>query len=110
MSQHPSLRTKGKGTRFRSVLKRFEKLRHLIEKEKWDKEMSIFGLPKIKMLKFKIKKEKAAPEEVSAEAGVEATAEGAIPAAEGKQPKVPTGSGPASGAKKEAKKETKKKG
>ena len=74
MSQHPSLRSKGKGIRFRSVLKRFERLRHLLEKEKWEEGMSIFGLPKIKMVRFKIKKEKAAPEEAAAEAGAEGAA------------------------------------
>ncbi|NQT07090.1 MAG: small basic protein [Candidatus Omnitrophica bacterium] len=86
MSQHPSLRSSGKGKQHRSVLKRFEKIKHLKEKEKWEEGMSIFGLPKIKILKFKIKKEKAAPEE--AVAGAEGAVEGAAPqAAEGAQAK-----------------------
>ena len=91
MSQHPSLRSKGKGLRFRSVLKRFERLRHLIEKEKWAENMSIFGLPKIKQIRFKIKKEKAAPEETAAAAGTSAAAPAgeAKPAPETKEPKSP---------------------
>lgn len=101
MSQHPSLRSKGKGTKFRSVLKRFERLRHLIEKEKWGESSSIFGLPKIKMIRFKIKKEKAAPEEAAA-----AGAEGAVEGAEAKTAEI--GKEKGAKAKKEAvpKKET----
>ncbi len=73
MTQHPSLRSSSKNKQHRSVLKRFEKLKYMIEKGTWEDGKSIFGLPKIKMLKLKIKKEKAAPEE-AAEA---TTAEGA---------------------------------
>ena len=75
MSQHPSLRSKGKGGKFRSVLKRFERLKHLKEKEKWVGESSIFGMDKIKILRFKIKKEKTAPTEEGA-AGAETPAAG----------------------------------
>ncbi|MEE8359657.1 MAG: small basic protein [Candidatus Omnitrophota bacterium] len=67
MTQHPSLRSSEKSKQHRSVLKRFERLRHLIEKGEWEEGKSIFGLPKIKIIKFKIKKEKAAPEEAAAE-------------------------------------------
>ena len=63
MSQHPSLRSSDKGRQHRSVLKRFEKLRILKDKEKWDEKDSVFGLAKVKVIKFKIKKEKAAAAE-----------------------------------------------
>ena len=76
MSQHPSLRSSDKGRQHRSVLKRFEKLRILKDKEKWDEKDSVFGLAKVKVIKFKIKKEKA----VAAE-GEEAAAPGAAAAA-----------------------------
>ena len=76
MSQHPSLRSSDKGRQHRSVLKRFEKLRILKDKEKWDEKDSVFGLAKVKVIKFKIKKEKA----VAAE-GAEAAAPGAAAAA-----------------------------
>ena len=72
MSQHSSLRG-GRGTkRHRSVLKRFERLQALQEKGEWKEGGSIFGLPKVKTLRIKVKKEKAA------EAPVAAAAEGAV--------------------------------
>lgn len=79
MTVHPSLSSKGKGKRIRSVLKRFERLKDLIEKEKRKPEDSIFGLPKIKTLRLKAKKAKKAVE--AEEAPAEGTAQ--APAAEG---------------------------
>ena len=68
MSQHPSLRLGNKNIQHRSVLKRREKLKILKEQDKWkEEEDSIFGLPKVKTLRFKIKKEKPAPEAEAAE-------------------------------------------
>ncbi|MFA6320689.1 MAG: small basic protein [Candidatus Omnitrophota bacterium] len=63
MSQHPSLRSSDKGKQHRSVLKRYEKIKVLKEKEKWDDKDSVFGLAKVKIVKFKVKKEKAAAAE-----------------------------------------------
>jgi len=71
MSQHPSLRSSDKDKQHRSVLKRYERIKTLKDKEKWDDEKSVFGLPKVKVMRFKIKKEKAA---VAAAEGAEATA------------------------------------
>ncbi len=82
MSIHPSFKRSSRSKRHRSVLKRFERLKTLFDKEEWEEGKSIFGLPKIKILKLKIKKEKAA--EVPAEGEVAATegvAEGATPKA-----------------------------
>ena len=62
MSVHPSLSSKGKGKRVRSVLKRFERLKELQEKEKWKPGSSVFGLPKLKTLRWKLKKAKKAVE------------------------------------------------
>jgi len=90
MSQHPSLRSSAKDKKHRSVLKRYERIGILKEKELWKKEESVFGLPKVKVVKFKIKKEKAAP--------AEATAEGAVPA-EGAAPTAPAADKAASPAK-----------
>lgn len=78
MSQHPSLLGGAKGKQHRSVLKRYEKLKYLIEKEKWDEKAGIYNLPKIKAVKFKAKKEKAA---APAEAEAAAAAPGAPAAA-----------------------------
>jgi small basic protein (TIGR04137 family) len=60
MSQHPSLRSSDKDKQHRSVLKRYERIKLLKDKEKWKDEDSVFGLPKVKIIKFRIKKEKAA--------------------------------------------------
>jgi small basic protein (TIGR04137 family) len=60
----------------RSVLKRIERLRILMEKNKWKETDNVFGLPKVKTLRIKIKKEKAEKTETAA-----AGAEGAAPAA-----------------------------
>ncbi|MDP2928969.1 MAG: small basic protein [Candidatus Omnitrophota bacterium] len=104
MSQHPSLRSSDKDKQQRSVLKRYERVKTLQDKEKWDeKKDSVFGLPKVKVTRFRIKKEKAAPAE-SAE-----TAEGAVQAAapgkEAAKPAVKEGAKtPAAEAKKESKK------
>ncbi|MDD5495910.1 MAG: small basic protein [Candidatus Omnitrophica bacterium] len=108
MSQHPSLRSSDKDKKHRSVLKRHERIKSLKDKEEWKEEDSVFGLPKVKVLRFKIKKEKAAPAEAAAEgaeagaaapaAGQEkATSKGATPV---KETAKPQGAEP----KKEAKK------
>ena len=51
MSQHPSLKSDTKGKAHRSVWKRFERLKFLLGKDKWAEGDSIFGLPKMKLLK-----------------------------------------------------------
>jgi len=92
MSQHPSLSSGKRKKRHRSVLKRFERLKHMKEKDMWDEEASsIFGLPKIKVVRFRVKKEKVAEEvpvegaEVAAGAEAGAPAKEAQPAAAGKE-------------------------
>lgn len=81
MSQHPSLSSSDKDKQHRSVLKRYEKVRLLKEKEKWKDGDSVYGLPKVKIIRFKIKKEKAAAAEGTE--SPEAAAPGAAPAAPG---------------------------
>ena len=101
MSQHPSLRSSDKDKQQRSVLKRYERVKTLQDKEKWDeKKDSVFGLPKVKVTRFKIKKEKAAPAE-----GVEGAAvAGVAPAGAAKPAGKEGAKSPAAEAKKEAKK------
>jgi len=77
MSIHPSLRPISKGRQHRSVLKRFERVAVLEKQEKWQEGDSVFGLPKVRSIKVKVKKEKAQAE---ATPGV-APAEGAPQAA-----------------------------
>lgn len=112
MSQHPSLRSSDKDKKHRSVLKRYERIKTLQDKEKWDEEKdSVFGLPKVKVTRFKIKKEKAAPAEgaeTAEGAGVPGAAPGAVAAAPGKEAAKPAAKegakAPAADTKKEAKK------
>ena len=77
MSQHPSLRSSDKDKAQRSVLKRYERVKILKDKEKWTEKDSVYKLPKIKIVKFKVKKEKA----VAAETTAEGTAAPAAPGA-----------------------------
>jgi small basic protein (TIGR04137 family) len=75
-----------KGKKQRSVLKRTERLKHMIDHGTWKQGDDIFGLPKIKTVALKIKKEKAAAApaagtEVAAAAPGAATAAAAAPAA-----------------------------
>jgi len=98
MSQHPSLRGFDKNKKHRSVLKRYERISLLKEKEKWTEEDSVYGLPKVKIIKFKVKKEKAVAAE-GTEEGTAATGAAAPAAA-----KPAAGAAAPAAAKKEAKK------
>ena len=77
MSVHPSLALSEKDKKQRSVLKRIERLRMMMEKGLWKEGDKVYGLPKIKTVRIKIKKEKV--EKV--EAPVAETAEGVAPTA-----------------------------
>lgn len=89
MSIHPSLSSSQKDKKPRSVLKRIERLKIMLEKDQWKETDDVYGLPKIKTLKIKIKKEKAA------EKAPVATAEGAAPAASETLKEQPATKGPA---------------
>ena len=69
MGMHPTLKASSKHKKQRSVLKRTERLKMMMDKEQWKPGDPVWNLPKIKTLKLKIKKEKAEK--------VAATAEGA---------------------------------
>jgi len=75
MSIHPSLTISEKDKKARSVLKRSERIKQMQEKNKWKEGDSVYGLPKIKTLRIKIKKEKVEKAETTT------PAEGAAPAA-----------------------------
>ena len=115
MSQHPSLRMSDKDKMQKSVLKRHERIKQLKEKEKWKDEDSVYGLPKVKVTRFKIKKEKAVAvvegaEGAAAVPGTAAPAAAGAPAKDagktpiGKTPAKDTGKTPAADTKKETKK------
>lgn len=95
MSIHPSLAISDKDKKQRSVLKRTERIRMMMEKGQWKEGDKVYGLPKIKSLRIKIKKEKV---EKAAEA---ATAEGATaPAATEAKPQAAAKSAPGKAAEK----------
>ena len=73
MSIHPSLSSAKQDKKVRSVMKRIERLRLMLEKGIWKEGDDVYGLPKIKTLRIKIKKEKAA------EKAATTTTEGATP-------------------------------
>lgn len=79
MSQHSSLKSGRKRKRHRSVLKRFERLKILEEKKEWKEGDPIFGLPKVKTVRIRMKKEKAAEAAPAGETA--AAAPGTTPAA-----------------------------
>jgi small basic protein (TIGR04137 family) len=67
MSVHPSLTISEKDKKNRSVLKRAERIRQMQEKGNWKEGDLVYGLPKLKTLRIKIKKEKVEKAEVAAE-------------------------------------------
>ena len=73
MSIHSSLRTPtGVTASLRNVLKRFERVRHLMAQGLWVDGRSVYGLPKIKQVKLKVRKAAAKEKD-------EAPATGAAP-------------------------------
>ncbi|MDP3042197.1 MAG: small basic protein [Candidatus Omnitrophota bacterium] len=77
MSIHPSLTISEKDKKTRSVLKRIERIRQMQEKGNWKQGDSVYGLPKIKSLRIKIKKEKVEKAATATEAGAAPAAAGA---------------------------------
>lgn len=69
MSIDKSLKTKGKLVRPRNVFTRTERIKLLKGEGKWDTTMSVFGIPKVKTVKLKLKtkseKKVAVPEKTA---------------------------------------------
>ena len=101
MSIHSSLRASG-SNKHRSVLKRYERLKVLSDKNLWSGETSPLGIPKVKMQRLKVKKEKAAAPEAAA-AGAAAPAGTAAATAPAKGGSLPARQAGASGGKTEKK-------
>ena len=74
MSIHPSLTISEKDKKVRSVLKRIERIRQMSQKGDWKQGDSVYGLPKIKSMRIKIKKEKVEKVATATDAGAPATA------------------------------------
>ncbi len=101
MSIHRSLKSANTMKRHRSVLSRLERARILQEKGSLDLEgSSVLGLPKVKHLKMRIRKEKAAATAEGAAAGTAAApgaaAAGTAAPAKGAPAKAAAASAPAS--------------
>lgn len=82
MSIHPSLAISEQDKKQRSVLKRTERIRMMQDKGQWKEGDRVYGLPKIKSTRIKIKKEKVEKAADATAAGE--TAAPAAPAAAGK--------------------------
>jgi len=90
MSLHPSLKTSKAGKKHRTVLKRYERLAALKEKGILKEDDSVFGMPKFKIIKIKVKKE--VKEEKPEEGGATVTTAAPAPAAAAKAaPKAKAG-------------------
>jgi small basic protein (TIGR04137 family) len=91
MSIDKSLRRKDSLQRSRNVLTRGERIKVMMDEERWPDARSPFGLPKTKVIKVVIKKAKKAKEEEKPEGAVEgeAAAAAAAPAADKKAEKKP---------------------
>ncbi|KPK98455.1 MAG: hypothetical protein AMJ95_04285 [Omnitrophica WOR_2 bacterium SM23_72] len=88
MSIHPSLAISDKDKKQRSVLKRTERIRLMQEKGNWKEGDSVYGLPKIKTLRIKIKKEKVEKVETAV------AEEAAVAPAETKEEQTAAAKGP----------------
>jgi small basic protein (TIGR04137 family) len=88
MSLHPSLKTSKAGKKHRTVLKRYERLTALKEKGILKDDDSVFGMPKLKIIRIKVKKEKA---EEKPKEGEGITAAPAVPEAAKKDAKPKAG-------------------
>ena len=68
MSVHSSLRSqKSAADSLRNVMKRHERVRHLMAQGLWAEGHSVFGLPKIKQLKMKARKAAAKEKDATAQ-------------------------------------------
>ena len=83
MSIHSSLRSSGKGKKHRSVLKRYERLKVLKDKGLWGDAKSVLGIPKVKMQKIKVRKEKSTTETAAASVAAGKPTEAAAAPAKG---------------------------
>jgi small basic protein (TIGR04137 family) len=80
MSIDKSLRRRNSLERARNVLTRGERIKQLMNEERWQEGRSPFALPKVKVHKIVVKKaKKAKEEEKPAAEGEEAAAAGAAP-------------------------------
>lgn len=81
MSIHSSLRGSSKASgSLRNVLKRHERVRHLMEHGQWEDGRSVLGLPKLKQMRMKSRKPAAKEKDETAAAKPAAAAAPGAPA------------------------------
>ena len=68
MSIHTSLRSGQTSGILRNVLKRYERVRVLVTKGEWVEGRSVFGLPKLRQIKVKVRKAESKEKEAAAPA------------------------------------------
>lgn len=62
MTQHSSLKSASVGAKHRNVLKRHERIRVLQTNDQWSGRQSVYKLPKLKLIKLRVKKAKSGKE------------------------------------------------
>lgn len=80
MSLHPSLKASRQAGASRNVLKRHERVRHLMQQGVWEPSRSVLGLPKIKQVRMKARKAAAKEKEATAAEQPAAGSSGSSPA------------------------------
>src|SRR3990167_335352 len=70
MSQRPSLKIDSVGKKHRNVFTRLERIKKLQEQSRWRDDTPIYGLPKIKSIKVKVKSTSTKAEGTEAAAAV----------------------------------------
>lgn len=90
MSQHSSLKGSKGDKKLRSVLKRYERFLAFKEKGILKDDSSVFGMPKLKIVRTKIRKEKAEEKPEAAPAGAVSETESAVPKGLVGKPKAET--------------------
>ena len=68
MSVHKSLKARSRLVRARSVMTRYERLLKLEQDGRWEEGQSVFGLPKVKIVRPKARKKKKKEEAAEAAA------------------------------------------
>ncbi len=86
MSIHPSLAISEQDKKQRSVLKRSERIRTMMEKGNWKEGDNVYGLPKLKSVRIKIKKEKVEKAAETTEGAAATPAAGATTKEAGAKP------------------------
>ncbi len=74
MSVHKSLRVKSRLVRSRNVMTRLERIEKLEDAKKWEEGKSVFGLPKVRTIRPKVRRKAAAKKEEAAAPGAEGAA------------------------------------